>query len=53
MRREIEKDPAGVDYRDISMTSASEDDALELEMFTVTQAARDAVAKFRRRAALR
>ena len=53
MRREIEKDPEGDKYRDISITPASDDDAQDLEIFTVTQAARDAVAKARRRAALR
>ncbi len=53
MRREIEKDPEGANYRDLSIMPASDDDSRELEMFTVTQAARDAVAKARRRAALR
>jgi len=53
MRRQIEKDPEGETYRDAALTSADEDDTRDLELFTVTQAARDAVAKARRRAALR
>ncbi len=53
MRRQIEKDPAARAYRDVSLTPSNDDDAQELELFTVTQAARDAVAKARRRAALR
>lgn len=52
-RRAIEKDAQGTSYTDVSLTPVGEDDAEELELFTVTQAARDAVEKARRRAALR
>ncbi len=52
-RRAIEKDPDGTAYTDVALTPSSEDSDEELELFTVTSAAREAVTKARRRAALR
>lgn len=52
-RRRLEKDPKAVAYTDVALRPSSEDKIEELEMLTVTQAARDAAERARQRAARR
>lgn len=53
MRRRLEEDPEAANYADLALSPNEEDDTKELEMFTNTNAAREALARAKRRAALR
>jgi radical SAM superfamily enzyme YgiQ (UPF0313 family) len=53
VRKSIQRDPNARDYMDTALTPATEHDLDELEMFSVTDAARHAVEKTRREAAAR
>jgi len=49
LRRRIERDPRRWDYTDLSLTSAAEDEAAELALFTSNDAARTEMERERRR----
>ncbi len=51
LRRQIERDPRRRDYSDLSLTSAADDEAAELDLFTSTKAARAEVSRLRRNTA--
>ncbi len=51
MRRKLEADPAAVNYTDKALTPASDQDFEAMDMLNVSEAARAAAAKARRRAA--
>ena len=53
VRKSIQRDPNARDYMDTALTPATDHDLDELEMFSVTDAARHAVEKTRREAAAR
>jgi hypothetical protein len=45
IRRRVEADPAGADYRDLALTPVTEAEIDDLEIFRATESARQAVAK--------
>jgi hypothetical protein len=49
LRRRIERDPQHRAYSDLSLTLAADDEAVELDLFTSTEAARAEVVRLRRR----
>ncbi|MDJ0972556.1 MAG: radical SAM protein [Kiloniellales bacterium] len=51
LRRQIERDPRRHDYSDLSLSSAADDEAVELDLFTSTKAARAEVSRLRRNTA--
>ena len=51
LRRQIERDPRRRDYSDLSLSSAADDEAVELDLFTSTKAARAEVSRLRRNTA--
>ncbi len=53
IRRRVEADPAGADYRDLALTPVTEAEIDDLEIFRATESARQAVAKAKRQRALR
>ncbi len=48
LRRKLDADPSSLDYMDIALKPANDDEFSELEMFQVTDAARAAVARVQR-----
>ena len=53
IRRRVEADPAGADYRDLALTPVTAAEIDDLEIFRATESARQAVAKAKRQRALR
>jgi hypothetical protein len=51
VRRALKRDPDARNYRDVALTPAAAGDLDELEMFSVSDAARTAADKARKRAA--
>jgi hypothetical protein len=53
VRRRVEADPAGADYRDLALTPVTEAEIDDLEIFRATDSARQAVAKAKQQRARR